>query len=274
MSYENFYDLNEPPFFNNPDERFFYRTPQSEKAILKILHALKRKMGLAVITGNIGSGKTMLSRKLLESLDNRYFVSSLIVMVHSEVSPKWFLKKLLLQFGVETDYEDKKNLLVLLYRKLVKINGEGKIPVVLIDEANMIRNKEFFEEIRGLLNFENKKGKLINFVMFGLPELVENIKMDMPLAQRIAISVSLNPMNKSTTVDYINHRLNVAGADEKIFTDESIDMIYEYSGGIPRIVNTIADNALLEGYIEGKKLIDKKIIDNTVVDLGLVTSAR
>ncbi len=274
MSYENYYDLNEPPFFNNPDERFFYRTPQSEKAILKILHALKRKMGLAVITGNIGSGKTMLSRKLLESLDGDYFKSSLIVMVHSEVSPKWFLKKLLVQFGVDTKNNDKKDLLVMLYRKLVEINREDKVPVVLIDEANMIRNKEFFEEIRGLLNFENKNGKLINFVMFGLPELIENIKMDMPLAQRISISVRLKPMNKNTTVDYINHRLNVAGADEKIFTDKALDKIYEYSGGIPRIVNTIADNSLLEGYIEGKKIIDEKIIENTVVDLGLVTSAK
>src|SRR6056297_339033 len=98
MSYENFYNLKEHPFFNNPDERFFYRTPQSEKAILKILHSLKRKMGLAVVTGNIGSGKTMLSRKLLDTLDPDIFEASLIVMVHSQVSPKWFLKKLLLQF--------------------------------------------------------------------------------------------------------------------------------------------------------------------------------
>ena len=274
MSYENFYNLKEPPFFNNPDERFFYRTPQTEKAILKILHSLKRKMGLAVVTGNIGSGKTMLSRKLLDTLDRNLFESSLVVMVHSQVSPKWFLKKLLLQFGINPNTDDKQKLLVYLYKHLAKMNNDGNIPVVLIDEANMINNKQFYEEIRGLLNFENRNGKLINFVMFGLPELVDNIKQDLPLAQRISIHIQLKPMDKKTTLNYISHRLNIAGAGSKIFSEQALELIYKYSGGIPRIVNTIADNALLEGYIESKEIVDEKIIKNTIVDLGLITSAK
>src|SRR6056297_485093 len=274
MSYEKFYNQKAAPFFNNPDERFFYRTPQTEKAILKILNSLKRKMGLAVVTGNIGSGKTMLSRKLLDTLDQNLFEASLVVMVHSQVSPKWFLKKLLLQFGINPDTDDKQKLLVYLYKNLAKMNNEGNIPVVLIDEANMINNKEFYEEIRGLLNFENRNGKLINFVMFGLPELVDNIKQDLPLAQRISIHIQLKPMDKKTTLNYISHRLNIAGAGSKIFSEQALELIYKYSGGIPRIVNTIADNALLEGYIESKEIVDEKIIKNTIVDLGLITSAK
>ncbi len=274
MSYESFYGLKEAPFFNIPDERYFFSYPQNEKAMLKIIHALKRRMGLCLITAGIGTGKTMLSRKILELLRNDFFETSLIVMVHDKVEPAWFLKKMVTQFGGNPDEDDKMKLLNDLYGRLSEISAQGKIPVVMIDEANMIKNKEFFEEIRGLLNFENKTGKMINFVFFGLPELRENLQLDLPLTQRVSISIELKPMDERTTIQYIRHRLSVAGAERMMFDQDALIAIYRYSGGIPRLINTIADNALLEGYIERKKIIDQRIISNTLVDLGLITSAR
>lgn len=274
MSYESFYNLKEAPFFNIPDERFFFKAPQYEKAIIKISHAIKRRMGLCVVTGGIGSGKTMLSRKILELLNPDYFESSLIVMVHTEVSPKWFLKKIIMQLGVKTEEDDKMVLLSLLYNRLREIANEGRIPVVLIDEANMIQNKQFFEEVRGLLNFENAHGKLLNFIFFGLNELKENMRMDLPLSQRVAMAVELRPMDERTTFNYIRFRLAVAGAQRPIFDADAISAIYKYSGGVPRIINTICDNALLEGFIEKKEIISAQVIENTVADLGLITKAR
>ncbi len=274
MSYEAFYSLKEAPFFNIPDERYFFSYPRNEKAMLKLIHALKRKMGICLVTAGIGMGKTMLSRKILDLLNNEFFETSLIVMVHDKVDPLWFLQKLLRQFGGDPEGKEKMTILNELYQRLSRLASKGKIPVVMIDEANMIKNKEFFEEIRGLLNFENKTGKLINFIFFGLPELRENLKLDLPLTQRVAISIELRPMDDATTIQYIRHRLAVAGAPRMMFDQDALMAIFRYSGGIPRLVNTIADNALLEGYIERKKVITQEIINSTLVDLGLITSAR
>lgn len=274
MSYESFYGMKEPPFFNIPDERYFFTYPQNERAIFKIIHTVKRRMGLAVVTAGIGTGKTMLSRKILEMLNTEFFETSLIVMVHNQVEPLWFLRKLVIQFGGDPGQADKMKLLNILYKRLMEVSAQGKIPVVMIDEANMIQNKEFFEEIRGLLNFEHKTGKLINFVFFGLPELRENLRMDMPLTQRIAIAIELRPMDEKTTIQYIRHRLIVAGAKRMMFDQDAIMMIYKYSGGIPRLINTIADNALLEGFIEKSEVINNRIVNNTLVDLGMITTAR
>ncbi len=274
MSYESFFRLKEAPFFNIPDERYFFKSQQAEKAMLKIFHALKRRMGLCVITGGIGTGKTMLSRKVLEALNNDFYESSLLVMVHSEATAEWFLRKLAIQFGVEDTNAPKPVLISKLYERLCEIQEEGRIPVVIIDEANMVKNKEFFEEMRGLLNFENMNGKLLNFVLFGLPELKENLLLDIPLAQRIAVAVELKPMDERNTIAYIRYRLSVAGAQRPIFDQDALGLIYRYSSGVPRIVNTIADNALLEGFFERKEIVDASVLQNTLVDLGLVVSAK
>ncbi len=274
MSYEAFYHLKEAPFFNIPDERYFYKSVQAEKAMLKIFHAVKRKMGLCVVTGGIGTGKTMLSRKLLDALNSDFYESSLIVMVHSEATSEWFLRKLAIQFGVENVDLPKPALISQLYERLTEIQDEGRIPVVIIDEANMVKNKEFFEEMRGLLNFESAQGKLLNFVLFGLPELKENLHLDIPLAQRIAIAIEMKPMDERNTIAYIRYRLSVAGAQRLIFNQDALALIYRYSGGVPRIVNTIADNALLEGFFERKETVDGSVLQNTLIDLGLVVSAK
>jgi len=270
VDYENFYKLKLHPFSSAPDERFYYNSPQHHKAVVKLTHAAETMVGLAILLGDIGTGKTTLSRKLLDSLtSSEEFEVALLVMIHSEVTPIWLLKKIGNQFGVELETPDKVEIISNIYQQLMKLKDEGKKAVVLIDEANMLKNKEMMEELRGLLNIQYEEGNLITFILFGLPEMEDYLKLDKPLYQRVSMRMLLGSLSPESTKEYINHRITVAGRESPLFTDEAIDIIHEFSKGKPRMINTISDNVLLEGYLLKKPLIDEHLVKEVVQDLGL-----
>ncbi len=270
MSYEQFYGLTEQPFSNSPDSRFFFGSEPHSEALTRLMYAAETMKGLVVMTGDIGTGKTTLARMALEKLgsDDRY-VESLLVMVHTEVSASWLLHRIAVQIGIENPAEEKESLIPQLYSRLINLHDAGKKAVVIIDEANMITRKEVFEEFRGLMNLEVPGSKLLTLVLIGMPELEENIRIDPALQQRIAIKFVLKKLGMEATIAYINHRMNVAGARKKIFSDAALENIYEYSGGTPRLINTICDNALLESFLMKRDVVDTAVIDNVISDLGL-----
>ncbi|HEC98426.1 MAG TPA: hypothetical protein ENI58_09810 [Nitrospirae bacterium] len=155
-----------------------------------------------------------------------------------------------------------------IYRRLLEINESGRRAVVLIDEVQMLNSGEIMEEFRGLLNMEMADGKMANFVFFGLPELEDVLALDEPLKQRVAMRIRLHSLSENNTIAYIRYRLHVAGSDD-IFTDEALSRVYYFSRGIPRLINTICDNALLEGYLMKREKIDGSLMDTVAVDLGL-----
>ncbi|RKX70678.1 AAA family ATPase [candidate division WOR-3 bacterium] len=273
MDYETFYSLNEHPFGFTTDEKYYYDAPQHSKALIKLLHAVENHAGLAILIGEVGAGKTTLSRKMLDELMTRDYEATLLVIIHSEITPDWFLRKLALMFDLEPEEKDKVAIISGLYQRLVELNNKAKGIAILIDEANMLKTKEIMEEMRGLLNLEANNRKLINFILFGLPEMEENLNLDPPLAQRIAVRCFLEPLDKEATVGYIKHRLRIAGAKRELFTSDSFDKIYQFSRGIPRLINSICDNALLEGFLRKKESIDKDIIVEVARDLGLLKDA-
>jgi type II secretory pathway predicted ATPase ExeA len=270
MSYEQFFGLTEQPFSNSPDSRFFFESEPHADAMARIMHAAETMKGLVVMVGDIGTGKTTLARMALDRLgQDDKFVESLLVIVHSEVNASWLLRRLAIQIGIENPADGKELLIPQLYSRLIDLHDQGKKAIVIIDEANMLTKKEIFEEFRGLMNLEVPGSKLITLVLIGMPELKQNIAIDPPLQQRIAIQFELKRLEKQTTVDYINHRMKIAGAQRKIFSDMAMDNIYAYSKGTPRLINTICDNALLEAFLMKRDIIDIAVIDNVVSDLGL-----
>jgi general secretion pathway protein A len=269
VDYLEYYQLSEHPFSNVVDSRFYYDSPQQSAAIVKLKYAIDTRKGLAVVVGNIGAGKTTLARKLLEELDEENYEAALLVIIHSTVSSEWLFRKFAIQLGVRNLGENKIELLGEIYRRLNEINQEGKKAVVLMDEVQMLNSREIMEEFRGLLNMESTSGKMVNFVFFGLPELDQVLALDEPLKQRVAVRIPLQAYSEGNTDEYIRHRLKVAGCEKEVFAAPAIKLICRYAKGSPRLINTICDNALLEGFLFKEPVIDEPTIRTVAVDLGL-----
>jgi len=270
MSYEQYFGLTEQPFSNAPDSRFWFDSEQHQEAMARIMHAAETMKGLVVMLGDIGAGKTLLARKVLEQLEeDEQYVESLLVIVHSEITASWLLRRVALQLGIENPAEKKEDLLPQFYNRLMELYEQGKKAVMLIDEANMLKTKEIFEEFRGILNLEVPGRKLLTMILIGMPELENNIALDPPLQQRIAIKFKLKLLDRETTTNYIRHRLKVAGAQRSLFSDMAMDAVFEFSKGTPRLINTISDNSLLEAFLMKREQVDLQIVEHVAKDLGL-----
>jgi general secretion pathway protein A len=270
MSYLDHYGLDREPFSNAPDARFYFNSDQHSQALLRLMYAVDSNKGLAVLLGGVGTGKTTLARRMLDNLPEGRYESSLLVMVHSGITPEWILTRIALQLGVHDPAGDRLKLLKQLYTRLLEIEDEGRRAVVLIDEAQMLQSRELMEEFRGLLNLEIPGKKLLNIVFFGLPELDDCLALDEPLAQRVAVKYHLKSMTVETTTSYIRHRLQIAGARNKLFDDNVIPLIHRYAGGVPRLINTISDNCLFEAHMCKMDMVDLRIAHSVAGDLGLL----
>jgi type II secretory pathway predicted ATPase ExeA len=269
MDYLEFYKLTEYPFSNAVDSKFYYNSKQHAEAIVRVKYAIDTMKGLAVVVGDIGTGKTTLARRMLDELSEDKYEAALLVVLHSSVTADWMMKKIAAQIGVENPASAKVELLGQIYERLAEVHEQGLKTAVLIDEAQMLRSKEIMEEFRGLLNMEASGGKLITFVFFALPEMEEILSLDEPLEQRVAVKCRMKAFEEDITKEYIHHRLKIAGCSKNIFKPEAMKSVHRYSKGVPRLINTVCDNALLEGFLVKKDEIDKDIIESVVVGLGL-----
>lgn len=269
MSYEQFFGLIGQPFSNAPDSKYYYDSEQHQEAMARIMNAAETMKGLVVMLGDIGTGKTLLARKVLDRMETAGgYVESLLVIVHSEITASWLLKRIALQIGIENPADNKEALLPQFFKRLMEIYESGKKAVIVIDEANMLKTKEIFEEFRGLLNLEVPGMKLLTLVLIGMPELENYIAMDPPLEQRVAVKFRLKALDMAATANYVRHRMKVAGANREIFSDMALERVYEFSKGTPRIINVLCDNALLEAFLVKKDRVELEIIDNVAQDLG------
>lgn len=269
MDYLDYYQLKEQPFSIAVDNRFYYNSSQHSEALIRLRYAADTQKGLALLVGDVGAGKTTLARRLLDELDERFFHAALLVVIHTAVSPEWLVRKIAMQLGVEKPAADKTELLSQLYRRLAELHDQQKKAVVLIDEAQMLSSKALMEEIRGILNIELDGRKLLTFVLLGLPELDNNLALDMPLKQRVAIRYQLTSFTLATTEDYVRYRLQIAGATRDLFSKPALRAVHEFSGGIPRLINTVCDNALLEGFLRKKEQLEADLIREVAADLKL-----
>lgn len=267
MSLLDFFGLKESPFSITVDSRFFFNSQYHLEALVRLKFAVENMKGLAVLIGDVGTGKTTLATRLLEELETEEYEAALLIVIHKAIPSEWMLRKIALQLDVPEPAEKKTELLTQLYVRLEEIFESGKKAVVLIDEAQMLQSQELMEDFRGLLNVEVSGRKAVTFVLFGLPELDKVLALDRPLQQRVAVRCQLNPLNAHATEAYINHRVHIAGGNSTLFAPGSFPVICQYSGGIPRLINTICDNALLEAYLRKEERIEAALIHDVVRDL-------
>jgi general secretion pathway protein A len=270
MTYLDFFELSTEPFSNAPVSRFYYNSTQHSAALTRLTHAVSYMKGLCVLVGDIGAGKTTLARRMLDSLPESEYEAALLVIIHSGITASWLLKRIALQLGVDSPAQEKLALLSQLYQRLLQIYEAGKKAVVLIDEAQMLETREIMEEFRGLLNLEVPERKLISFVFFGLPELEKNLKLDAPLAQRVALRYKLEPFNLESSDAYIKHRMRLAGCPGEPFTPAAVEAIHRCARGSPRVINTVCDNALFEAFLARQPLISGGLIEQIGTNLGLL----
>jgi hypothetical protein len=190
------------------------------------------------------------------------------VILHSEISQEWLLRRIAQQLGIENPATEKLQIIGQLYRKLLHLHEMGKKAVVLIDEAQMLNTKDLMEEFRGLLNLEVTAHKLITFIFFGLPEMEDTLALDPPLLQRVAMKIRLSTLTDEATKAYVVHRMAIAGNRDTVFTDGALKLIYSYSDGFPRKINVLCDNALFQGFLMRQRVIDEAIVREMAADLG------
>ena len=266
--YEEYWKLRVKPFENTPDPRFLYLSQRHEEALSRMRYCIKERKGAGVLTGEYGSGKTLLSRVLLSELLTEHYHTALIF--NPRLSSLELIKEIVYQLdGTDTasSLKSKTELLRHLNEILYKSRSEFKNTVIVIDEAQAIPQENAFEELRLLLNFQLNENFLLTLILLGQPELKAKINNLPQLRQRLAVRYHLKALSQNETKEYVQHRLKVAEAKDEIFQEDTFNEIYIYSGGIPRRINNICDMALLVGCGEGLNKIDKKIITEVACDL-------
>ena len=266
--YTEFFGLSQKPFTVTPDPRFLYLTPDHREAVASLIYGIRERMGIVCLIGEVGTGKTTLLYKLMDDLDEDIRAAYIF---NSKITFKELLKGIFSQFGIPCERKSTFTLFEELGRFLRKQMLEGKIVALIIDEAQDLR-PSVLEHIRLLSNMETPREKLLQILLVGQPELGEKLRGEKlrSLRQRVTMLRFIHPLREGEIRDYILHRLRIAGANSpNIFSPNAISRIFHYSRGVPRLINTLCDNAMLIGYGTGRKRIEEAVIDEVIGDLEI-----
>jgi len=269
MDYLDFYSLKEHPFSLSADDRFYFNSAQHARILTKMKYTIDERRGLGVLVGALGTGKTTLARRLLEEMDESAYEAALLSVTHPVATAEWILGKIAAQIGAGKPAGEPNATLEQIYHRLVEIDEAGKKAVVLIDEAQMLRQKEIMVALRGLLNMEPEGHKLIAFILFGTDEIDDGLAAYPPLRQQVSSRYRISVFPPQTTAEYVRHRMSVGGTKKAVFAAGAYDIIHRFSGGVPRVINIICDNAMLEGYLLKRATIDEVLLKEVVIDLNL-----
>jgi len=260
--YTEYFGLKEKPFSKTPDPRFLYHSPKHAEALARLLHAVEEQ-DIVLLTGDIGSGKTTLSRAFIDLLDESYYP---LLIINPRLSPSQLLQTVALRLGMEEVSRFRHGILEGINARLYELYEAGRRPVIIIDEAQLIPGTATFEELRLLTNFQLDDRNLLSVVLIGQTELRErlNKKPYRALRQRIGMLCHLGPLDAEEVAAYVRHRLMIAGREAPLFTSQALALLFEHSEGVPRRINTIAGNALVEGFGRSAELIGPEIIESVV----------
>jgi len=265
--YCKFYGLKERPFNVTSDPAFFFSSKKHQEALSHLLYGVTQRKGIIVVTGEIGTGKTTLCRFFLEHLDKNTKVAFILNPYLSEVQ---LLKAIMKDFGLNDEGEDRLAFISKFNTFLLAQAQARNNVVLIIDEAQNLKTRQL-EQVRLLSNLETEKEKLMQIILVGQPEL--NRKLDLyelrQIQQRIMVRYHITPLDTGEISEYVNHRLSIAGSEGRIrFNLDALNLVSEFSCGIPRLINIMCDRALLAGFVKEVHLIDADIIKACAAELG------
>src|SRR5882724_362251 len=264
------FGLRENPFHVSPDPRFLFSGASYETALAELMFGIEAHRGLLVLTGEAGTGKTTLMRHFLQWLNSRQFSSSYIF--HTHLDPADLFEFILRDFGVPVESAKKSDLLATLHRWLHARQAEGDSPVIIIDEAQALSLRTL-SELNLLLNLENIRGKLVQIVLAGQPELEEKLRRpeSRALRQRIMVRCRLPLLSLEETEEYIASRLlGAGGSGAQTFPAETIETIYSYARGIPRLVNLLCEQSLIGAYADRSATVSSANVRRVAAEFDLV----
>ena len=264
--YTKFYGLRERPFEITPDPKFLFLSENHKEALAHLTYAVQERKGFTVITGEVGTGKTTLVQTLLSRLDGNTRTAYLF---NPNLGSTDFLHYICEDLGLKGQKRSKGQYLTHLHNFLMSCYARNENVVLIIDEAHTL-DPILLEEVRLLTNLETPKSKLLQVILMGQPELNDTLNRPefRQLKQRVSLRYHMQPLNKEEARQYIKKRMRVAGAfDLDMFTPKAFKEIYEYSKGIPRLINIVCDNALLTGYSTDQKVIGKSIVREVISHL-------
>jgi general secretion pathway protein A len=265
--YCGFYGFKRMPFSATSNPDFFFESDSHREAYAAIEFGISQRKGIILITGEVGTGKTTLCKKLLGRLEKNVKVSLVLNPYFSDMQ---LLQAIVEDFGISTQKKNRLEIIKALNMFLIEQHAKDGNAVLIIDEAQHLTARQL-EQVRLLSNLETSDEKLLQLVLVGQPELVENLSQYRlrQIRQRIFVKHKLLPLQEDEVKKYIHVRLKDAGREDLSIDKDCYRMIYEFSGGIPRLVNMLCDRALLMGYVREKSRLDETILQDSIKEISL-----
>lgn len=266
--YTSFFGLSEKPFAITPDPRYLFMSERHAEALAHLLYGITESGGFIQLTGEVGTGKTTVVRSLLERMPGHADVA---VILNPQQTPLQFVLSICEELGIfvrDDDSNSLKDLVDILNKRLLETHAKGRRVVVIVDEAQNL-SPETLEQVRLLTNLETASAKLLQIILIGQPELREVLsRVELrQLAQRITGRYHLDPLSKTETAAYVNHRLKIAGCTTELFTPAALREMHRLSTGIPRIINVISDRALLGAFTQEMHRIGPQLVRNAASEV-------
>jgi len=264
--YLEFYGLTLPPFDITPNPRFLFLTEKHREALNHLLYGIRERKGYVQLTGEVGAGKTTVCRAMLRQLDNHFYTA---LIVNPVLSANELMRAIATEFALDVKDLDRHGTVAAINAFLIAQVQQCGDAVLIIDEAQNL-TEELLEQVRLLSNLEMENRKLLQIVLLGQPELRDRLNSPRlrQLRQRITVRYHLGPLTRPELAEYIQHRLNLAGAKGRpTFTKPALWRVYNYSRGIPRLVNAICDKSLLAGFVEHSDVINYRMVGRAIREL-------
>jgi general secretion pathway protein A len=247
------FGLSRDPFANEPQLESFLEIPPHNDALRRLDRGVRQSKGLCVLVGKVGAGKTMVVRKLLEELEEEIFEASMLVVPHGSVDSIWLLSRFARQLGVEEPAESRDLLMAQIYDHLAIVREDGRHAVLIVDDAHALTDPRVISEVCGLLKLEYEDKRLLTLVLAGEPCIRNLIDGDTGLANRIDVKVDLDGMDERSGIAYLTHRIQAAGGAVAIVDEAAAAALHQLGGGLPGRINTLADNALFEAFLQSRR---------------------
>jgi type II secretory pathway predicted ATPase ExeA len=262
------FKLSGDPFRNEPLLKSYFECQPHQGALQRLERAVRQGKGLCVLTGETGSGKTMVVRRLLECLEEEVFEASMMVVLDGAADASWMLKRFVRQLGVEDPASEREGVIAQIYDQLAIVREEGRQPVLFIDDAHALTGRGALAEVCSLLKLEYEDRRLLTLVLAGPAALDQSLGADPSLAHRIDVRVELAPFGLEAAAGYLAHRISQVAGDPSIIDGGALAALHEFGRGYPGLMNTLADNALFEAFICGRSQMTRVDVERAHRDLG------